>query len=442
MSALKRLACELNELFFACLAHNYQCDINCIFEFSGRLDVERLTNAFLTVLTREPLWSYRFVPWFWHPGWEEIPRSERGGLVKVETTNGTHAALQAVMRGPVDAAARLFVFRGPSDDSFCLRLDHRLADATAARLFVEALSTHYAAGDIPPATDAPLVRRTSQMLLPQFPPAVRRTAFAKLQQQGKAAKQAPPAYHVPPTTADDPADLPPLLQFGPGTLDELTARAMRDRGTPTLAVLAATYLGLRDTVGIAPQSALHLGMAVDLRRYLPPEQLPAPACMLVGRAQFPVGEPRTPTIADVMERLRAGIATERGPTFGLTMSPLVLDLPIVRLILNVIPFRFLQSRVGQRAARSDLRPDIQISDVGEFGQPGDRWGDAVLQQAYCTCGTWGVPGSISILLGTCGSRLTVVVGTSPRSFAAKLADAIQHHLCEYVGWSPDRCERG
>ncbi len=440
MPGMKRIPCELNELFFAGLAHNYQCDINCIYEFAGRIDAERITNAFLTALALEPMWSYRFVAGFWRPYWQEIPRAERPQLVQVQTTDGTSAAVDAVMCGPVDAAARLYLFHGPKDDSLCLRLDHRLADATAARLLAVAIAAHYNAGDVPPAADAPLVRRTSQLLVKVFPPEVRRKSLIRLRDQGRAGKNAPPAYRVPPTTPDDPAELPTLLKFPAGSLDELTARAMRDRGTPVLAVLAATYLALRDTVGIHPESCLHLGMAVDLRRYLPAEHLPAPTCMMTGRAQFPVAVPATPTIPDVMAQLRTGLATERGPTFGLTMSPLVLDLPVVRLVVTLIPFRAILGVIRRKAKQTELRPDVQISDVGEFGKPGDRWGDAVLEHAYCMSGVWGVPGSVSILLGSCGSRFTVVVGTSPRSFARKLADAMHRHLCTYVGWPLDPSE--
>lgn len=440
MPGLKRIPCEVNEKFFASLAHNYECDINCVYEFTGRIDIERLTAAFLTALAHEPMLSYRFVSAFWRPWWEPILRSARRDLVKVLTTDGTPAALDQVMRSPVDAAARLFIFRGPVDDTVCFRLDHRLVDATSSRLLVEAVAAHYAAGDAPPAADATLVRRTSKLLHSIFPPKLRRQGLLRLQQQGKASKRAPAAYRVPPITEADPVDLPPLIKYPVGAFDELKARTLRDRGTPTLAILAATYLSLMDTVGIDPASNLHLGMAVDLRRYLPPEHLPAPACLMIGRAQFPVASPKNPTLSGVMEQLRVGVSIERGPLFGLTMSSLVMDLPIPRLVMKLIPFRTLRAHVIQKSHRSNVRPDVQISDLGEFGKPGDQWGESELRHGYCTSGTWGVPGSISICYGTCGSRFTIAVGTGPRSFARKLAEAMHRYLCSYIGWPLDCCD--
>lgn len=238
--------------------------------------------------------------------------------------------------------------------------------------------------------------------------------------------------HIPPATPEDPAIPPQILQFAAGALDALRAKAMQDRGTPSLVISAATYLALREVVGIAPNAPVYLGMAVDLRRYLPAEHHPAHACMLLGRVFVPVEEPGATTIPAVMEQLRVALAARRGSQFGLIHSTIALDLPLVRFVSDWLPFAWLRRANQRRKQRGDLALDVAVSDLGELGRPGDRWGDAVLQNGY------GIPGYFSALFvpsSTCGSRINIALSTGgSRSFAVKLAEVLQRLLCEYIDW--------
>ncbi len=432
MFGSNRIPSDLCERLIAAMDPAYLCDMNCVLEFTGRFEVERLTNAFLTALADEPMWSHRFVPAFWRPYWSPIPRSERRDLVQVVTTDGSLAALEPLLQQPLDAAVRLFLLRGPTADTLCFRVDHRLADMAAARLLTEAIAAHYVAGDSEPSVDAPLVRRTIKLLRSAVSPAQRRKNFAQAGEDLRAMKEAPVPLHIPPATPEDPAIPPQLLQFPAGALDALRARAMQDRGTPSLAISAATYLALREVLGIAPNAPVYLGMAVDLRRYLPAEHQPAHASMLLGRVFVPVEEPGATTMAAVMEQLRSALAKRRGPQFGLIHSTAALDLPFIRFLSNWFPFAWLRSANQRRKRRSDLPLDVAVSDLGEFGRPGDRWGDAVLQNGY------GIPGYFSALFvssNTCGSRFNIAISTGgARSFARKLTEVLHLRLCEYIGW--------
>ncbi|MDP1797461.1 MAG: hypothetical protein Q8K78_08275, partial [Planctomycetaceae bacterium] len=91
MSRARRIPADLCEKMFAAMVPLYQCDINCVLQFSGRLDGERLTAAFLVALAEEPMWSHRFVAAFWQPYWEPIPREDRRELVSMVTTDGSSA---------------------------------------------------------------------------------------------------------------------------------------------------------------------------------------------------------------------------------------------------------------------------------------------------------------------------------------------------------------
>lgn len=424
---------DLCERLIAAMDPGYLCDMNCLLEFTGRLDFERLRNAYLTALANEPMWSHRFVPTYWRPYWSPIPRSERRDLVQFVTTDGSPVALDPILQQPLNAAVRLWLMRGPTDDTLCFRVDHRLADMAAARLLIEAVAAHYAAGDSEPPVDAPLVRRTIKLLRPVVSLAQRRKNFQRAGEDLRRMKQALVPLRIPQATLEDPAIPPQLLQFAAGALDALRAKAMQDRGTPSLAISAATYLALREVVGIAPNAPLYLGMAVDLRRYLPAEHQPAHACMLLGRVFVPVEEPGATTIPAVMEQLRTALAARRGSQFGLLHSTVALDLPLIRFVTDWLPFAWLRSANHRRKQRGDLALDVAVSDLGELGRPSDRWGDAVLQNGY------GIPGYFSALFvpsNTCGSRINIAVSTGGSgSFARKLAEVLQRLLCDYIGWS-------
>lgn len=433
MSASHRIPCDLGERLFAAMTPYFKCDINCVLEFTGRVDLERITTAFLVALAEEPMWSHRFVLAFWRPYWEPIPRAARPALVQVVSTDNVPAALNSVMNEAVDAAAKFHILRGPTDDTLCFRVDHRLADATAARLLMEAVETHYRAGTPIPADDAPVVRRTVKLFRAVLTEDQRKELMQNFRKEIRAMMNAPITFRLPDVTPDDPAELPVRLDFHDGALDELTTRAMRDRGTPTLAVLAALGLAMWDVAKIAPADPLILAMMVNLRRYLPAELLPAPASMLIGQARFRVTHPDNITMSDMMNQLRERLKEERGPHFGLMRSPVAADIPRIRFFTSLLPFKLIQMAVHRQYRNFKMTPDVCVSDLGEFGKPGDEWGSAVLRNGYSQAGVWNIP-SISVCTSTCGSRLTISVGTRPRSFTAKLATALRSHLCDYVGW--------
>ena len=436
MSNSGRIPASITEKVFALLAPAYACDINCVLELDGRIDPERLSVAFLAALADEPMWSHRFVEAFWRPYWEPIRRAERSQLVQSISAMDDAAALRTIMLGPVDAAARVFLLQGPESDALCFRVDHRLADATATRLLVQAVASRYQDRTPVPERDAPLVHRTLSLLDDIVSLSQRKENLKQLRKQIAEAQQSPLPYPVLLSSDNDPVDLPPMLHFPEGSLDELRQRALRDRGTPTFAVLAALYLSLREITDWNPAAAMRIGMAVNLRRYLPAAEQPCPASMFLGRAFCKI-PPETTTMPAAMEAVRVGLAQQRGPNFGLVVSELSCHIPIVHQFAECIPFGLMHANAKRNHRRPSKppRPDVQVSDIGDFGQPGDPWGDATLRYAYCTTGKWGVPGSITANAGNCGSRLTISVAAGPRSFAEKLSAALRRQLCAYVGWS-------
>ncbi len=435
MSRVNRIPTDLCERVFAALVPFYQCDINCLLEFQGRVEAERLKQAFLAALADEPMWSHRFATSFWKPAWVPIPRADRDALFEIMPTGDDwQPAFDELVRKPVEAAARLFVFRGPSNDTLCFRVDHRLADATASRFLIDAVAAHYHAGNSPIPEDRPVQRRTMALLQSQVSEKQRDENLQVISNYLKTVRKFPAAFRLPPVTAADPADRPPMLFYPDGALEQLTQRAMRDRITPTVALMAATYLSVRDVLGNTPQVPVSVGTMVDLRRYLPATDAPATASMLIGQVRMRVEEAGATTMPAVVEQLRLRMAEQRGPQFGLRWSPLTADVPRLRFWLNNLPFGLFRWAAHRKARTNKATPDVMVSDLGKFGSPDDRWGPATLRNAYATAGIWGIP-SISVCTSTCGTRLTIAVGAAPRSLAERLAAALRQRLNDYVGWT-------
>lgn len=434
MSRSSRIPVDFCERFFGALVPYYRGDIDCVLEFHGRIDAERLKQAFLVALAEEPMWSHRFVEAFWNPYWTPIPREEREGLFEIVPAGADYLpALDTLARRDVDCAAQLVILRGPEHDTLCFRVDHRLADATAARFLIDAVAAHFHARTPVPQQDQPLKRRTLALLRSVVSEQQRKENLQAIKAQGNEFKKLPVAFKLPVPSESDPAVLSPVLRYPEGALEQITQRAMRDRCTPPLVIIAATYLSVRQTAGIVPGSSMSMTSMVNLRRYLPPDDLPATASMLIGQARLRVDEPGANTIPAILEQLKARMAEQRGPQFGLKWSHLALDTPRVRFFLSLLPFAVMKWMVRKKFSTRTTTPDVGGSDLGEFGKPGDRWGDAVLQNGYAIPGIWGVP-TVSICSSTCGSRLNIAVGASPRSFVDPLTAAIHRNLTEYVGW--------
>lgn len=431
LSRSSRVPTLLCEQFFAALVPFYQCDVNGILEFGGQIDLPRLETAFLAALAREPIWAHRFVPAAWRAYWERIPRSDRPSLLSVIMTDDPSAEINRILRQSIDAAARLYVLRGPSADRLFFQLDHRLTDATGARLFIESVRSRYVAQDEIPTEDGPLVRPSIFDIPPVFTPEQKKKALTQFQQQTREFQRAPRPFSMPARTPEDPVDLAEVLEFPDGFLEQLRSRAVLDYGTPTLAVLAATYLALKETVGIAPKAAMQHRLLVDLRRYLPPDKQPAPSSIFIGGVDLKVEEPGADTMAQVMQQLWKELARHRGPHFGLIPTGFLRDLPIFYFLIRWIPFALLKW-VNHWRLRNLTRPIVYLSDLTKLGSPGDRWGDTELMDAYFALGLWGIPGDINIFTGSFGNKFRIIIGTGPRSFARKLAAAMDRHLRAYV----------
>ncbi len=433
-----RIPSQYYERWFAAMVPSYQGDVNCVLEFAGQLDQTRLRQAFLCALAEEPMWSYRFVAHWWTPYWTAIPREDRAALLTVESCDSAPARAavwERILESSVDAAVRVFVLRTPKNDQLFLRVDHRLADANAARTLLHSIAGHYQAQTAVPATDGPVVRRTAyQLLRPLAKLGTRWKLFQELIQFVKRTGGAR-AFQVPAPTAGDPYVSPQFLHYPEGASTALAARAMSDRATAAMVVMAVTYVALRDVVPFTDGVAVPINLPVNLRRYLPANQQAAPASMLTGQATVWVEPQPAADLPTVIEQIRKQLVAQRGPLFGLAQSALALDLPVLWHYLYWRPFASTQKYFRKMNEAVDKAPMVLISDLGEFAKPGESWAGVTVENGYCTQGTWRQP-AIMIGMSTCGTHLTLAVGSGPGSFVRRFAERIDFHLSRYVGWTP------
>lgn len=434
MSAPDRVRVEFHEQLFAAMVPEYQSDIHCFIEFENQLDFERLQQAVLTALAESPMWAYRFQQHWWRSHWQRIPRAERRSLITLHETNDLRATEQAVLTGPVTAGVSVAVLRTPDADTIIFRVDHRLADASAAREFIAAVRKHYDLRSQEPAEDGPVMHVTPEVLTPVATPAERWELLKRRMRETKHLNTRPQAFQTPrPQSPEEWQRLPRLMQYPTGALNALRERALQDRVTPPIALQAACYLALRDLVNPKPGTELPVATMVDLRRYVPKETPVGSASMLLGvvRQLIPVDRPHD--ISAIIAELNAGLRAQRGRWFGLVDSPLVAELPALKFCLRLLPDFRIRKRLRDSIFNRRITPELTVTDQGDYGTPGDTWGDTVQKIGFCSTGVWGLP-AISVGFCTSGSRFTVSVAIGPDSFSRQLAERIDHYLTQYVGW--------
>lgn len=431
--APKRIPLDLHEICFAIMPPEYLCDIDCIFELDGHVDFERLKQAFLAAIAEEPMWGYRYVEHWWTPHWEQFPREERAKLISCVTTEQPAETLGALLRSPVEFAVTVTVFRSTTCDRICFRFDHRLVDATGSRLFTELVAEHYQKSSLEPEVDAPLKRRTFNLLKGAATPAERRKLLWKLLQHSQRVRKAPVLFELPPCTAEDPLSFPWLLHYPAGSVTELSARALRDRASLTMALQAATFLAARDLMQLPDGAEVFHQLLVDLRRYLPASEQKAHASMLIGMVLLWYDQPGLNSMSAVLSHLRTRLTEQRGPQFALMMSPVPTDVPLLRFWSRYAPY-LRKRKVLRKDVFGKTTPKVAVTDLGNYGQPGDAWAPGTLKNAFCTTGPWGIP-SVTVGNSSCGNRLNISVSTGPNSFCRTLAERINEHLSDYAKWT-------
>ncbi len=436
MPAAPRIPSLYYERLFAVMFPDYLGDINVRQEFSGKLDAERLQQAFLTALAVDPMWSYRFVTSWWTPYWQPIAREERVQLFRVLDYTDASTRMEAIeqlLRTPLHAAIELLLLRTPQNDLIWYRGDHRLADAGAVRFFVEAVTEGYQRELTPPETDGPLVRRTIGDIQ-QFSLEERRKFLKELLQYHRH-KAKVRAYKVVAPTPAAPFVMPQILCYSDGSNEALAARALQDRTTPVYVIGSIVYSALREMVSLSKTAPVPINFAVDLRRYLPAESRRATASMFVGDVTAFVAPSESADLSSVITQIRTQILGQRGRYFGVFASPLAVELPLIGKMLQWYPYAIMRWRMRRTLMNWAGTPSVMVTDLGSYGQPGADWGGVQLQSGYCSQGKMECP-AIMIGYSTFGSRFTLSVGCSTKEFITELTTRIDAILSQYLNCPP------
>jgi len=434
VSVSPRFSVEPHEWVISITLPEDHADIIGVYVFDGHLDHQRLVNAVLATIAAEPMWDYHFVEHWMTPYWQPNTRAARRQLITLHSTNDVGRTFRELFATPVEVGVSVHVLRADSGDTVCFRVDHRLSDATSMRLFVAAVAKNYQAAAVPPMVDAPVVRRTPRLLRSVVSRAERRQLLSGLRNINLHARRELGAFVLPRETDSDRFGSPRHLHYPEGAVTQLTSRALRDRATLSMAIQAALTLALRDVAGFQPGREMPQQQLVDLRRYLPAEEREISACMLIGAVIIWLEDRHAESMATAIQEIRAQLTAQRGPQYGLLLSPLPTDLPLVRDLLRWIPYCRIRKGMRKKSNDMTLTPNIQVTDLGSFGQPGEIWEPAALRNAYATTSHRKLP-QISIGVSTCGTRLNIALISGPDSFMQRLGERLDHHLAEYAGWA-------
>lgn len=432
--SVDQLPVEFHELLFAIMSPEYLGDILCLYEFEGAVDLPRLRQAVEVAIALEPRWGMKFVERRWYPVWQAEPRAERGQRVHLIPSTNTAATLGELLAQPVETACQIFVIRENGNDLLCFRFDHKLADGSGSRMFVQSIQRHYQSQTPVPATDAPIQSLTFRRLRPLFPVGQRWKLFRQALQQNRRIQQQKKLFDLPQGGVGDEFRLPWTLRYPVGSVEALTRRAMQDRATVTIAMQSAVLLATREIMNIPPGEEMFQQLLVDLRRYLPAEEQKQSSSMLIGMEYLWFDKTAPATAGELARYIRQQLNERRGPTFGLAFCPLAFDVPLLSGWLKWSPYARKRRVLRKGLLSRNLTPKVAVTDLGSYGSPGDRWEPAVLNNAFSSTGYWKVP-SFSIGLSQCGTRLNVSISNGPDSVCRKMAFALHRQLTEYVQWS-------
>ncbi len=441
MSIPAWIRAEPYECWFSLMGSRYRGDFVMVLEFDGVIDADRLDRAVRSAIAAEPIWGYRFVEQWFYPYWRPSTAAELRSLVTIREVDNLQAGLHAELLQPVEAAARITILRRPAGDTLLVRIDHRRGDFTSGKLLLDEIRRRYQQDSPAPIADyiGPVVHRTIRLLRTVTPVERQKQYLRELKQiQKRESRQL--AFSAPPVTKDDPYSSLRLLRYGPGSFEELTSRAFRERATPSLVLQAATYLALRDILDLSKEFPVPIVTNVDLRRYLPKELHPVHAANLVGDAVVEIPLSETADFSGVLGQVREQLQQQRGPEFGIVRSNHPLDVGRVLRRTSWVPYGLLR-RVVRRVY--DLKPGtprVAVTDLGTIGATDETWGSARLTGGYATLGICHLP-AVYVALTPCGSRVTLLTGFGPVSFVRQLTDRVDFHLCRFVGWTPGTAPR-
>jgi len=384
-------------------------EIHFIADFAGSLDRARLARAMRLLLDAEPVCGCRFVPRWIAPYWVRLSETalDNAPVLRAGDEGSQHSFLAEVIdehRGPQVAA--LLIPRA-TGDRLLVKVKHMVADAGGTKQLAYRLASIYRA-----LTDDPGYRPTPNLGSRSLRQVYRLFGWRDVWPMLRVHHRANWRNMVPWDSLQFPATIdrsgsPAFVfhRFGPDRV-----RAMRVFAAPVGATLndllvTATFRALIRVTGWRPGGPTpRLLCTVDLRRYLPPGEVPG-LCNL-STFFFPhLPEGPGDDFATTLSRVQKHVDDEKSDYFGvgymfgglvtLIGSPFVLTRWVCRKLFHAL----LHSR-NAAPVLTNLGP-VDVEKIA-FGAPAVAAAEVVVPLSF--------PPSLSIGVSGYGDTLTLSCG--------------------------------
>ena len=302
---------------------NADQQLHVIFYCRGRLDENLLARAMRIAMDCEPVLGCRFIQHGNRTTWERRDDLDRLALCPVVATQMSEPALMAFVTQPADPSCDPLVqarlFRGPQDDTLCLKVNHVVADGGGTKEAAYLVCACYNRLLEDPTYTPALGRPGARSQLGFF-----RQAGLKnmIQYRPRTFKLRSSQFSLPIQATDAPQRAFGLRRLSASQFQALKDYGRRHGATINDLILTALYRAFFD-LSTPPQGIpLPVQVSIDLRSFLPPAH-PQTICNLSG-GLFPAIEYRPgETFADTLEQVKAQMQRWKSRRPGLTGAMLI-----------------------------------------------------------------------------------------------------------------------
>jgi NRPS condensation-like uncharacterized protein len=427
----KRFSSQFGERSWSTVYPEYPFYACCVITFSDRLNEHRLARAVRLSLDAEPILGCRFIEHWFQPYWRRIVDLDATPFCQIRASTNCLADMKEFIEAPPDPPFNVLLLRGDTE-MLCVKLDHRIADGQGIKDCVYLLADIYnALGEDPQYIPASNVNgnRSMTQVADQLRLGEKWRILTAKQKTTKPARRFA-RWHYP-----IPRSGPWEFNYASGRLEGARLRAIfryavRQRATVNHVIMAAFYLAVSEALSHSSEGLLPVGSPVDLRRYLPLKKAGA-LCNLSGYLTIGIDPTKEKSLDAVVQQIREQIRTEKGRYLGLAPYLVFITLPIVRHVVELIPYAYLKrggrrviqrhrSRLEGPVRESHFGGLIMLTDVGELDPARLIFRGTEITDALVTSGVARVPGLVGCCVSAFKDSVTVGLGFGPSAMIEKM----------------------
>lgn len=405
--------------------------MNCVLEFDGQLDEERLRRAMRLTLDAEPILGCRFAERWYRPVWQRRDDLDRLELLRVvprEDGSAIQRFLENTLDPDRDCQVRGELIRG-GRDTLCIKFSHKVGDAQALKQYLALLAEVYQRlaedPDHRPAPN-PSTDRNLLQVAPHFDRARRREIRRHFDEHKPANSEM--GRWEPVADRGSPGPSVHVRRLDARRFASLFKYACGLRVTTFHVLLGALFLAARELVPHTAAPVLPLLSVVDLRRYGGVRERLA-LCNLFGVIHMALRPDRAVGLDETAVQVREQMVLKQ-KQLGLTVPPFSLESsPLVRFALRCLPYKWMKARVGRHLRRMEGGICL-LTDIGTFEADRLDFRGATLTEVYVTSGMVRDPRVLLLCVSQFHDTLTICSNV-PR--AVGMGDLLDRMLATLPG---------